>query len=130
MENENEVVVPKYDVEFKSFMTDYKNNDSVTGERVGHMVAVMSQFFSEYNLRYAEALIKYNKIASAFEQVSDENTGKPLSSAKAKVLAGASEEAAQMIRTKVDVENIEQHINSMKSLQKGILNEYAHAGVS
>jgi hypothetical protein len=123
MEEETKVI-PKYAQEFDSFMASYKNDDSTTGEKVGHMVAIMSQYFTEYNLRYAEAKIKANKVAASYEQSSDESTGKPLSSAKAKVLSEASPEYAQELRTKVDVENIEQDINALKSLQKGILFEY------
>jgi len=127
---EDTKVVPRYAQEFSSFMSNYKNDDSVTGERVGHMVAVMSQYFTEYNLKYAEAQIRANKIAASYESSVDETTGKPLSSAKAKVLTSATSEYAEELRAKADVENIEQDINALKSLQKGVLNEYAHAGVS
>ena len=130
MDEETQVVIPRYAQEFSSFMASYKNDDSVTGEKVGHMVAVMSQYFTEYNLKYAEAQIKANKVAANFENSSDEATGKPLSSAKAKVLTSATPEYAEELRAKADVENIEQDINALKSLQKGVLNEYAHAGVS
>jgi len=130
MENQEEKAITKYSAEFDSFMASYKNDDSVTGERVGHMVAVMSQFFSEYNLKYAYAEVAFNRVAKTYEQSSDEATGKPLSSAKAKVLAIATPEGEAMIIAKADVENVEQNINSLKSLQKGVLNDFAYSGVS
>ena len=69
-----------------------------------------------------------NKVAKVIEQGSDENTGKGISSSKAKIIAAATPENDALITTKINIENIEQMINSLKNLQKGVLNEYSHMG--
>jgi len=119
----------QYQIEYEEFLDNYAGG-TTTGEKVGEVIARMAQYFTEANLNYANALIEYNNQARAIEEQTDENTGKPISSTKAKVIASATTEASTMIRAKAHLENIEQKINALKSLQKGILQEYSHSGLS
>jgi len=115
-----------YQTEYNNFLASYKIG-STSGEDVGHVIAKMAQYFTEANMNYGKALIAYNIIASQIEQQTDDN-GKAISSTKAKAIASASQESQILILAKIHLENIEQKINALKALQKGILNEYAHVG--
>lgn len=118
-----------YKDEYKAFIDEY-NSSPIIAEKVGITIAKMAQYFADANSLYAEKLMLYNKAAENFEKSTDEATGKPISSSKAKVLASATKESDELLSAKADVENIEQMINALKSLQKGILNEYSHIGNS
>ena len=120
---------PKYQQEYVTFINAY-NKGVTSGEDVGFVIARLAQYYAETNLHYANALIFYNKIASTIEETSDSATGKPISSTKAKALASATPESNDLTIAKAHVENIDQMINALKSLQKGILNEWAHMGIS
>ena len=117
-----------YKEEYKKFLEEYKRG-LTGGAEIGEMIARMAQYFSELNLQLADAEIAYNKKAAEVEQQTDDN-GKPLSSAKAKVYTDSTPEAAVAITAKAHVNNVEQCLNALKSLQKGVLNEYSHLGNS
>ncbi len=85
----------------------------------------MDQYFATHNMEYASALTRFSNKAASVENSPDEND-KMLSSAKAKVMAAATSEAADLNMAKAHLENTEQIINALKSLQRGLLNEYSH----
>jgi len=117
-----------YQEEYKKFLEDYKRG-LTGGAEIGEIIARMAQYFSEHNLKLADAEIVYNKKAAEVEEQTDDN-GKPISSTKAKVYTDSTQEAATAVIAKAHVNNIEQCINALKSLQKGVLNEYSHLGNS
>lgn len=116
-----------YKKTFDSFITKYKGGQ-VSGEDVGEVIVLLAQEFANYNMTLATKEAIISKIAAEKVQSTDELTGKPISVSKAEILVKATEEHADTRATKVDLENIEQFINSLKFLQKGILNEYNHMG--
>ena len=116
----------QYQVEYNAFLDEYKAGVT-TGEGVGEVIARLAQYFTEANLNHASSLIKFNKVARENEEKVDDN-GKAISSSKAKVMAADTVEAAELIVAKAHLENIEQKINALKSLQRGLLNEYSHVG--
>jgi len=118
----------QYLQEYKEFLSSYRSGVT-TAEDVGKMIAKMAQHYCDANNEYAEAEIKYNGIAASFEGTSDGSTGKPISSAKAKVLTDSTTESSEFIKKKRKVENIEQIIGSLKSLQKGLMAEQFNSSV-
>jgi hypothetical protein len=72
----------------------------------------------------------FNKKAAETETTADADTGKPVSSAKAKILAAATEEYRLFLEVNAHLKNIEQYLNAMKYLQRGVLSEYASAGMT
>lgn len=114
--------------EYKTFLDAYKQG-LTNGEQVGEVIARMTNYFAIANSKYGEALIAYNAIASSIEQTTDAN-GKSISSAKAKILASDTPESATLIRAKINIESIQEIINSLKSLQKGILFEQNATSIS
>lgn len=117
-----------YQVEYDVFIKNFTKG-TTDGEDVGIIITKMVQYFSDANLTYAKTLKAFSRKAKEFEESSDDN-GKPLSSTKAKVLVAATDEADYLNEAKVHLTNIEQQINGLKSLQKGVLNEYSHMGIS
>jgi hypothetical protein len=79
-------------------------------------------------MKYASALRAYSQVAKEFAGTVDPS-GKAISATKAASLADATPEAAAYAEAKVHVQNIEQCINALKALQRGVLNEYAHAAL-
>jgi hypothetical protein len=118
----------KYFQAYNDFLMEYKKGYT-DGERIGEVIATFAQYFAMANADYANASIAFNKVASAIEQTDGDN-GKPISSAKAKILSEATEEYSRVIETKARVENVEQMLNALKSFQKGIMVEWRNGNVS
>lgn len=118
---------PDYLVEYELFMDNFKKTQ-ISGEEVGELVMRMAAYYSRYNMKYAEALRLYSAVAKDMTNMVDAS-GKPISATKASSLADATPEAARYAEAKIHVQNIEQCINALKALQRGVLNEYAHAAL-
>jgi len=128
MENEVEKelspVIP-YQKEYEEFIAQYQNSPTIA-EEVGKMIAKMAQYFGQANALYGNAKKSYNEIASTVVQTED--NGKPISVSKADLLSRATPQAKDLIDREIDLKSIEMQINALKSLQKGVLNEYSHMG--
>ena len=116
-----------YKTEYDKFMEQYQTG-TTDGEAVGQMIARLAQYFAMSNTEYGIAQKAFNKVARTIEEGSDEVSGKSLSSSKAKIIAAATPEHDALIEKKIDVENLEQTINSLKSLQRGLLSEWNYSG--
>ncbi len=119
-------VKPNYRRDFDEFMAGY-NSGGVDATAVGVTITRMAQYFCDINQTVSFAQRVFNTHYAEVINSEDDN-GKPMSAAKAKILAEASEEGKELIRTKAEVENVEQLLNALKYMQKGMLNEYAHMG--
>lgn len=117
----------QYQIEYDEFMQKCRMG-SVSPEETGIMIARMAQYFCEQNMDLASAEKELNKKAAENVDMIDEATGKLISVSKAEILTKASEEYGKAKSVEVHLTNIEQIINALKSLQKGILNEYSHMG--
>jgi len=110
---------------YSKFMDEYSKNP-VGGAEVGEIIAKMAHFFAKYNLLTAAYERELNKKSAEIESGIDDKTGKPISSTKAKVMTSATDEYNNHLINRTHLQNIEQYINALKSLQKGLLNEYSH----
>lgn len=117
----------QYQKEYSEFLTKY-GKGITDGEDVGAVIARMAQYFVEFNIKYGKVLMAYNLAARAIEESCDDDTGKPISSTKAKVIASATPQNDDLTQVKVHLDNLEQIINALKSLQKGILFEMNATG--
>lgn len=124
---ENETAKPTYQEKFDSFIIEC-NTGQVDGETVGKVIVHLAQEFANYNMMLSAREMRLNAIAAEMVQGTDEASGKPISVSKAELLIKATEEYSDVKRTKIDLENIENFINSLKFLQRGILQEYSHMG--
>jgi len=115
----------KYKIEYDKFIDTYKKG-IVDGEEVGAQIVRLAQYYAETNVQLTLA---ENSLSIIYREIAgevDENTDKPIAVGKATIKVDATPEAAIVRECKADLKNIEQFINSLKSLQKGILNEYSH----
>ena len=113
---------------YNSFLSDYKRG-MVSGEEVGEAIVRLAGYFGEYNIKLVSAERSFANVRKTIASSNDESTGKSISSAKADVLADATNEANLFNIAKAHLQNIEQYINALKALQKGVLNEYAHSSM-
>lgn len=119
--------LPKYWQEYNEFISNYGRGET-SGEEVGELIARLAQYFAEYNMHTVKAERRLALVARDIESRVDESTGKLISSTKAKVMVDGTDEADIYNTMKAHRQNIEQFLNSLKSLQKGILNEYQFQG--
>lgn len=127
MEQSTQNILPYMD-EYNKFIKEYKSG-AVNGEEVGEVIVRMAQYFSEYNMKLVNAERSLFLVARDIESRTDENTGKPITSAKAVGIVNATEEHYTVDVLKAHVINIEQFINALKALQKGVIGEYSHSGL-
>ena len=120
MENQKKT----YQVTYDKFLTKC-STEQVDGEMAGKIIVYLTQEFINYNLTLIEKESRFNQIAAEKVQETDANTGKPLSVSKAEILMRATKEYKDLKEIKIDLENIEQGINSLKYLQKALLLEYS-----
>jgi len=116
-----------YMTEYETFMNNF-NRTEVSGAEVGEVVVKMAGYFARYNVRKGETIRRFSAKKSEFQNSPDPATGKAISASKANTLADSTEEAGAFEMARIHVDNIEQYINALKSLQKGVLIEYNNAG--
>lgn len=114
-----------YIEDYETFMSNF-NIKEVSGEEVGEMIARMAQHFTRHNLITVRSLKVYTKLKSELHAQPDGATGKSMTAAKADTIAAATPEAYSYEEARVHVQNIEQIINALKALQRGLLFEYQH----
>jgi len=115
-----------YMTEYEKFMVDYRLSE-VSGEEVGQLIMRLSGYYGRYNVQAGEKLKAYTRVKATIINKKDDDTGKPLSAAKADVLADATPEAEAYAESKIHLNNLESYINALKALQKGVLQEYTNA---
>lgn len=125
-----------FDAQYKgeSYSDDYElfmkklssQGGNMAAGEVGEMIARLAGHYMRYNSMQARANRVYTQKAQ--EIYSGMDGLKPITASKAEILAAATNEAAVYQEAKVHVQNIEQLINALKALQRGILNEYSHSG--
>ncbi|MFA6000483.1 MAG: hypothetical protein WC783_05965 [Candidatus Paceibacterota bacterium] len=116
-----------YQIEYDAFVQGYKLGQ-VSGEQVGETIMKMVQYYGDQNSSLAAREILSNKKAAENVELVDEATGKQITVSKAETLTKASQEYSAFLTARVHLQNIEQCINALKALQKGVLNEYSHMG--
>ena len=113
----------QYYIEFKTFMTNYKKG-LTDAEDVGLAVLRMADYFVKANNAFARSDISFKMKCAEEEGKVDMNTGKPVSSTKAKVMAESSPDYGNTVNAETELKNIETLLQSLKTLQKGILGEF------
>lgn len=116
-----------YFKEYEMFMSAYKRG-VVSGEEVGEVIMKMAHFHAKYAVELVFKDRRKNLVARDIEITPDAN-GKAISSAKALTLTEATDEYHDYNMAKAHVANIEQYINALKALQKGVLQEYSNSNL-
>lgn len=119
----------QYQKIYNDFMKDYTLG-AVSGEQVGMIIAQLAGIFSNYSMTAVQAERAFAAVAKENVLQNDEQTGKPISSAKADTISAATNEAHQLKLAKAHVLNLETLIAALKFLQKGLLTEYGQSNLS
>jgi len=115
-----------YMIDYESFMSNFRKTE-VSGEEVGEMVMKQAGYFARYNVRLGDAIRAFSAVKADLQNQVDTTTGKPMSSAKVEMLADATKEGADYEMARIHVQNIQEYINALKALQKGVLFEYSQS---
>lgn len=121
--NEVEPYAQEYDI----FMQSFKKTE-VSPEEVGEVVMHMAHHYMTYNARMIQALKRFSEVKATYLNGTDPATLKPMTSSKAEALSDATPEAFAYEQARMHLQNIETGINALKSLQRGVLFEYASSG--
>jgi hypothetical protein len=124
---ENETREP-YAVLYAEFMQNYSLGSS-SSEEVGELVARLAGFYPTYNAAMSKAERSFALISRDEIIKTDEATGKAISAVKAEKIAGASGEAFTYKQARMHVENLEMLIQSAKSLQRGLIQEFKQSNL-
>lgn len=116
-----------YQIEYDTLIKKLKDGVAVDGEEVGKTIAIMAQYFGTRNLMLAGKENLLRTIAAKTINTIEAN-GKPISAAKSEIIIAATEEAKEYREQKAHQENINQEINALKSLQRGLVQEMGHMG--
>lgn len=123
METEN---TPDYIQDYETFVRNFRKTE-VSGEEVGELIMQMAGYFARYNVRLSDALRAFSLRKAEFQNQTDPTSGKAMSTSKAEILADATPEATAYGLARIQVQNIQEYINALKALQKGVLQEYANS---
>ena len=117
-----------YETLYAEFMENYSVGSS-SPEEVGELVARLAGFYPNYNAEMAKAERSFALISRDEILQTDEATGKAVSAVKADKIAGATSDAFAYKLARVHVQNLEMLINSAKSLQRGLIQEFRQSGL-
>jgi len=111
---------------YDNFLVDYQKNiaDPLLASE---LLAKLTQLYTSYNMAMVAASRKMSLVARDIEMRVDDN-GKQISSAKAVILVDATDEMFEYKTARAHVQNIEQLINSIKTIARLITNEYSVMG--
>mgnify|MGYP001605456183 FL=1 len=112
----------QYQKDFKAFLANFKATP-VSGVEAGEFAIKLADYYSDQNLRTIEELRKFNMVKKVCSEQMDSND-KPISIAKAELLADATPEAHSFEIARAHLGNLDQMISAVKTLQKGLVNEY------
>ena len=119
---------PSYRDLYDRFINDY-HKGITTGADVGEIIVRLASDYAQLNIDMVNAEKRKNAVAAINIGKTDETTGKAITVAKAEVLTDASPENDSYNIARAHLVSCEQMINALKSLQKGILNEYANSSL-
>ena len=113
---------------YDKFSNDYKRG-MVSAEEVGEVIVKLAGMYAQLNLNMVNAEKNKNTVARDNINKTDDTTGKAITVAKAEVLTDASPENDAFNIARAHLQSCEQFINALKTLQKGVLNEYANSSL-
>lgn len=117
----------KYKEEYKSFMDRVSASDPIDGKSIGEIIVRLAHYFSDALSEKARTEYAYQQSLASLEKTTDD-AGKTLSSTKAENFAKSTPQYSAYLEAEAHTIGIETMINSLKSYQKGVLNEYSHMG--
>lgn len=117
-----------YQILYEAFIKSY-NKSETSPTQAGEVLARIAGLFPNYNLAMIKAEHAFSLVHKELATGTDEDSGKPISSSKAEVIADATPEALAFKTARGHVTNIEMLIGSLKFLQKSLEVEYVNSNV-
>ena len=121
-----EETTPNYMVEFDLFQTEFKRTET-SPDQAGELIMHLAGHYARYNMLYADKLRRYSAVMTALINSVDPQSGKSMTASKAEILGSATPEAAEYQLAKVHINNLQEMINAIKSLQKALSVEYGNS---
>ena len=118
----------QYQELFDSFITKYNKVETVPSD-VGETLSRIAGLYPNYNMTMFKAERSFAIVHKNIAESTDDQTGKPISSSKAEVLADASQEAYDFKVARGHVQNIEMLTGVLKFLQRSLETEYLNSNV-
>ena len=111
--------------EFDQFQNNFKRTETGPDE-VGELIMKMAGHYARYNVQYADKLRAFSTVMAELINSIDTQSGKGMSASKAEILGAATSESAAFQIAKIHINNLQEYINRLKSLQKSLMVEYGH----
>ena len=111
--------------EFDQFQNNFKRAETGPDE-VGELIMKMAGHYARYNVQYADKLRAFCAVMAGIINSIDIQSGKGMSASKTEILGAATVESAAFQIAKIHINNLQEYINSLKSLQKSLMIEYGH----
>ena len=115
-----------YQSEYRAFIKSF-DTQPVSGAEAGELVVKLALYYSEANLEMVDAMKQFNIVKKNCSEELDGNN-KQVSVAKAEIMADATPQAHAFEMARAKVSNLDQMISAIKTLQKGLINEYQRTG--
>lgn len=114
-----------YIIEYEDFQKGFKLGET-SPDKVGELIMRMAGYYARYNLIYADKLHAFSKVMAEIVNSTDDQSGKAITVSKAEMLGNATKEYDEYTLAKVHNYNIQEYINSLKSLQRSLMIEYGN----
>lgn len=111
-----------FEIEYQNFINNYKKTQ-VSSEDIGILISRLAQYYADANNYLVDKEEKLNRKYAELANSTDESTMKPISMAKCDTIIKDSDVYREAAVAKADLQNIEVYINSLKTLQRGLLAE-------
>ena len=113
-----------YMADYEAFQKEFKLTET-SPDKVGELIMKMAGHYARYNIRFSMKLRNFSLVKAKLINSADDN-GKAMTASKAEMLADATDEAKDFELARIHLQNIQEYINSLKSLQKPLMIEYGH----
>lgn len=114
-----------YIIEYEDFQKGFKLGET-SPDKVGELIMRLAGYYARYNIIYASKLRAFSAVMQTLINSTDDQSGKGMTASKAEILGADTKEAAEYELAKVHINNIQEYINSLKSLQRSLMIEYGN----
>lgn len=111
---------------YNDFIKSYASG-TTTGGQAGELVMRLASFYPAYNQSLVNAERAFALLSKDEISKSDDMTGKAVSASKSEIISLASDESFAYKKAKMHIQNIEILIQSIKALQRGLMQEMSNS---
>ena len=116
----------EYILEYQNFQNEFKRTET-SPDQAGELIMHLAGHYARYNMRYADKLRRFSAVMAELINSVDPQSGKGMTASKAEILGKATPESAEYEMARIHINNLQEMINAMKSLQKSLSVEYGNS---